>query len=69
MAKRKLFLTKKHFRVFITMDQLVKKTKACRSAVYKAVKRFVENDETKTVQIKYVRTGLRGPASKAMRVR
>ncbi len=64
MAKSKIKLTKAHFRTFITMDQLAKKMKRCRSAIDNAAKRFMYTTGTRFFT-KLVRTGKRGPATKA----
>ena len=60
-------LTKRHFRVFVTMDQLAAKMKTCRSAIDSAVDRFLSTNAF-GIETKLIRTGKRGPATKAYRI-
>lgn len=63
----KIKLTKRHFRIFITMDQLAEKMKTCRSAIDHAVGRLLK-DSGISFETKKIRTGKRGPATKAYRM-
>ncbi len=68
MPKSKLVLSKKHFRVFVTMDQLAEQLKTCRSSIDIAVARFLASARVKFAE-KKIRTGKRGPLATAYKIR
>ena len=68
MAKKKTVISRSHFRKFVTMDQLAKQLKVCRSAVDNAMRRFLAAYPDTKIETKMIRTGKRGPATHALRV-
>lgn len=67
MKRNPIRITRKHLRSFVTMDQLAAAIGTCRSAVQAALKRFKKVEGIK-LETKKIRTGKRGPATKAFRM-
>ena len=70
MAKPRIVLKPSHFRTFTTLDQLAAKLKTCRSAIDNAIARWLGDAPlTSMFEVKLVRTGKRGPATRALRAK
>lgn len=67
MKRNTIRITRKHLRSFVTMDQLAEALATCRSAVDVALRRFRKENGLK-LETKKIRTGKRGPATKAFRI-
>lgn len=67
MKRTAVRITRRHLRSFVTMDQLAAAVGTCRSAVEAALRRFKKTEGLK-LETKKIRTGKRGPATKAFRV-
>lgn len=67
MKRSPVRITRKNLRSFVTMDQLAETIGTCRSAVEAALRRFKKAEGLK-LETKKIRTGKRGPATKAFRM-